>query len=469
MGNEQGLIRPHSTKVALLWRLVDAIWIIVAYALACYLYPQAPETRDTLAATLAVIAFYLLGEPTGLYRPWRGAPLKSEVYRVWLCWSCVVPILLLVAFLSKTSAQYSRVITTTWFALAPAFISIWRASARFLLQELRARGRNTRAVAIVGATKLGESLARTIDRSPWLGIRLAGFYDDRDASRRHAIPDELGAVRGDYDKLLTEAKAGRIDTVYVTLPLRAEARVTELVRKFADTTCSVYVVPDFYVFDLVRARWSAVGDIPVVSIFESPFWGADGWLKRLEDVVLGSLILALIALPMLVISIGVRLGSRGPVFFRQRRYGLNGRPIEVLKFRTMSVCEDGPEIRQATKNDPRVTRFGAFLRRTSLDELPQFLQVVTGEMSIVGPRPHAIAHNEMYRKHLHGYMLRHKVKPGITGWAQVNGWRGETDTLEKMEKRVEHDLQYIGNWALSLDLKIIFLTIFGSSVRKNAC
>jgi len=164
----------------------------------------------------------------------------------------------------------------------------------------------------------------------------------------------------------------------------------------------------------------------------------------------------------------VKLTSKGPVFFRQRRYGLNGEVIHVLKFRSMKVMEDGAEVKQATKDDDRITPFGAFLRRTSLDELPQFLHVITGHMSIVGPRPHAVAHNEAYRKRIQGYMLRHKVKPGITGWAQVNGWRGETDTLEKMEKRIEHDLEYIRNWALLWDVKIIFLTVFGSKVRKNA-
>ncbi|HEY6878372.1 MAG TPA: exopolysaccharide biosynthesis polyprenyl glycosylphosphotransferase, partial [Polyangiales bacterium] len=196
--------------------------------------------------------------------------------------------------------------------------------------------------------------------------------------------------------------------------------------------------------------------------------GVNGWLKRVEDLVLGSLILMMIALPMAAIAVGVRLSSPGPIFFRQRRYGLNGEEIRVLKFRTMTVTEDGGVVTQAKKDDQRVTPFGRFLRRTSLDELPQFINVIMGEMSIVGPRPHAVSHNEMYRRMIHGYMLRHKVKPGITGWAQVNGWRGETDTVEKMEQRVNHDLHYIQNWGLLFDLKIIFKTIFGSGTRQNA-
>jgi len=230
----------------------------------------------------------------------------------------------------------------------------------------------------------------------------------------------------------------------------------------------VYLAADFFAFNLLHARWGALGGVPTVSLHETPFYGVDGWLKRLEDIVLGSLILMIIAIPMLIIGIFVKLTSPGPALFRQRRYGLNGEVIHVLKFRSMSVTEDGDEIKQATEGDVRITKLGAFLRRTNLDELPQFLNVIEGTMSIVGPRPHAIAHNELYRTKIQGYMLRHKVKPGISGWAQVNGWRGETDTLDKMEKRIEHDLDYIRNWSLLWDLQIIFMTVFGSGAHRNA-
>jgi putative colanic acid biosynthesis UDP-glucose lipid carrier transferase len=318
-------------------------------------------------------------------------------------------------------------------------ITLWRGFARFAQQEMRRRGRNSRAVAVIGATRMGENLARMIAESPWLGMRLVGFYDDRNGDRQHAIPAELGKIKGGLDDVVLDARRGKIDIVYITLPARAEPRINATAERFTDSTCSVYLVPDFYVSDLLEARWSSVGDIPVVSIFESPFYGVDGWLERAEDIVLGSLILGLVALPMLVIAAAVRLTSKGPVFFRQRRYGLNGQAIDVLKFRT-TVGHGERQGRSAGDSRRRAHHTpGAFLRRTSLDELPQFLSVVTGEMSIVGPRPHAVAHNELYRSQIHGYMLRHKVKPGITGWAQVKGLRGETDTLDKMEKRVEHD------------------------------
>jgi putative colanic acid biosysnthesis UDP-glucose lipid carrier transferase len=219
---------------------------------------------------------------------------------------------------------------------------------------------------------------------------------------------------------------------------------------------------------LIQARIDTIGDIPVVAVCETPFYGINGLIKRVSDLALASLILVLVCPLMLAIAIGVKLGSPGPALFKQRRYGLDGREIIVYKFRTMTVLEDGDVIRQATRSDPRVTSFGAFLRRYSLDELPQFINVLQGRMSIVGPRPHAVAHNEMYRKLIRGYMIRHKVKPGITGLAQVNGLRGETQTVEKMKARIDYDLAYLRNWSLLLDVQIILKTIVVVLQKHNA-
>ena len=449
-------------------RGLDAGWIALSQFVALVGYGEHWLDVHTAAATLAIVAFHFGAQLTSLYQPWRGAGIQRELVQVWTAWFLAFPVLLLVAFATKTTAVYSRVVTTSWLLLAPTLMCVWRAVLRHILGALRARGRNTRTTAIVGQTELGERVAGQMQERDWLGLRLVGFYDDRMPDRCHPVDPSIGHRAGNLDDLVTAAKKGEIDLIYIALPLRAEPRIAELVRKLADTTASVYMAADFYAFDLLHARWGALGDVPVVSIHETPFYGVDGWLKRLEDLVLGTMILGIIAMPMFLIALAVKLTSRGPIFFKQRRYGLDGEVIEVLKFRSMSVMEDGAEVKQATKNDSRITKVGAFLRRTSLDELPQFLHVLTGKMSIVGPRPHAVAHNEMYRTKIQGYMLRHKVKPGITGWAQVNGWRGETDTLEKMEKRVEHDLDYIRNWDLFWDLKIIFLTVFGSKVRKNA-
>lgn len=469
MANDRGVIRPHAQQVNVLQRVADAGLIVLAHLLAILVYPgEAWDQRETLAVALAVLTFGFVSEATHLYRPWRGAPLRQELQRVWLAWALVVPTLLLAAFLLKISATYSRAATTLWFTITPVLLTLWRAAIRLALREFRRRGYNTRTVAILGATETGASLAQRILSSPDSGMRIIGWYDDHYTERRATMPPECGEPSGDTEDLLEEARRGVVDVVYIALPVKAQDRIEEVVRGLADSTTSVYLCADFFMFDLMQAQWSNVGGLPVVSVFESPFLGVEGWLKRAEDIVLGSLAMLVAGLPMLLIAAGVKLTSRGPVFFRQRRYGLNGEEILVYKFRSMRVAEDGPVVKQAQKGDPRITPFGAFLRRTSLDELPQLINVLNGSMSLVGPRPHAIAHNEEYRRLIHGYMLRHKVKPGITGWAQVNGWRGETDTLEKMQKRIEHDLHYIENWGLWLDIKILWLTVFGSKTRQNA-
>jgi putative colanic acid biosynthesis UDP-glucose lipid carrier transferase len=471
--SKPGHFRPHPSSFSVLQRAVDAVLIVFGEYVAARLYPEAWNTDKTLAATVAVIAFYLMAEMNGVYRSWRGQPFRNEAIPVLSAWALSIPVMLGVAFISKNTASYSRFITLVWFMVTPAMMLLWRLFFRSVLAELRARGRNIRSVAIAGATPLAESLAVRISQTPALGMRVVGIYDDRIPSRRHEIAERYGPFIGDTDRLVIDAREGRIDIVYIALPLKAEPRINLIVRRLADTTATVNVVADFMAFDPLHSRWGAIGDIPVVSIFDTPFSGVGGWLKRVEDIVLGTIILLIVLLPMAVVAVLVKLSSPGNVFFSQRRYGLNGRPIHVLKFRTMTVTEDGDDVRQATQGDDRFTKLGnfplgAFLRRTSLDELPQFFNVLRGDMSIVGPRPHAIKHNELYRSKIHGYMLRHKVKPGITGWAQVNGWRGETDTDEKMARRIEHDLAYIRNWRLLWDIEIIFLTVFGRKTSENA-
>jgi putative colanic acid biosynthesis UDP-glucose lipid carrier transferase len=301
-----------------------------------------------------------------------------------------------------------------------------------------------------------------------MGLFLAGFFDDRPAERSPAIPDDLGRRVGTIQDLVGQARSGAIERIYITFPMRAEDRIRGVLGQLSDTTASVYIVPDFFVFQLLHSRWSDILGLPAVSVFESPIYGIDGLAKHVSDVVLGGLFLLLAAVPMAAIALGIKLTSPGPVLFRQRRYGLDGREIRIWKFRTMNVCEDGSQAIQAKPDDPRVTWLGAILRRTSFDELPQLFNVLAGSMSLVGPRPHATAQNEQYRSQIEGYMLRHKVKPGITGLAQVNGWRGGTDSPEKMQKRIECDLRYIREWSMCLDIKILFRTIFVVLSGKNA-
>jgi putative colanic acid biosynthesis UDP-glucose lipid carrier transferase len=462
------------TRLLIALHVFDALLVLACAWVSTAVTGWAWTNVHLVAGLLAACLYWVSADATGLYGSWRGMPMKNELSRVWSSFAFAVAGLLLLAYLTDLHAPVSRGSALFWLIITPTSLMLARAALRVGVRELRRKGHNTRTVAIAGATPVALALAREIEAVPWAGLRLHGFYDDRqgaesnEAARVVRIPERRGRARGDFEALVEDARGGRIDIVYIALPLRAEARIRELVAGLADTTVSVHVVADVFLTELMQARFASLGSLPVISVFDHPFHGVDGTLKRVEDIVVGSIILALVSLPMLAIAAAVKLTSRGPVIFRQRRYGLDGKEITVLKFRTMTVCEDGDRVRQAKVGDPRVTRLGAFLRRTSLDELPQFLNVLAGEMSIVGPRPHAVAHNEEYRRLIPGYMLRHKVKPGITGWAQVNGWRGETDTLHKMKKRVEHDLAYIRDWRLWLDLKIIFLTVFGRQTWSNA-
>jgi putative colanic acid biosynthesis UDP-glucose lipid carrier transferase len=301
---------------------------------------------------------------------------------------------------------------------------------------------------------------------PETGFRLTAVFDDRDASR---LPDEFHEIlQGKVHVGVERSRLNEFDVVYIALPLTAEKRITEILQSFGDTTVNVQLVPNLFLFSIMSASMAHVGGIQTISVYCNPMRGTHALIKRLEDIFLSTIILTLIAIPLVIIAIAVKCTSKGPVIFKQDRYGLNGKSIKVWKFRSMTVTENTDVVTQATKNDARITPLGAFLRRTSLDELPQFINVLQGRMSVVGPRPHAVAHNEEYRKAVDYYMLRHKIKPGITGWAQINGWRGETDTIDKMEMRIKYDLDYIRRWSLWLDCKIVFYTIFRAFTDKNA-
>jgi putative colanic acid biosynthesis UDP-glucose lipid carrier transferase len=318
---------------------------------------------------------------------------------------------------------------------------------------------------IAGANEVGRRLAERLS-DPMLGVRFAGYFDDRADGRLQTLPADQNL--GSLSRLADFARAQRVDVIYIALPMASQPRILRLLEELRDTTASIYFVPDIFVSDLIQARVDSIGGLPVVAVCETPFHGFNGFVKRLSDMLISAAVLVLISPLMLAIALGVKLSSPGPVLFKQRRYGLDGRKIVVYKFRSMTVAEDGDLVRQATRNDSRVTRFGAFLRRSSLDELPQFINVLQGRMSVVGPRPHAVAHNEMYRKLIRGYMIRHKVRPGITGLAQVNGFRGETETVEKMKSRIEFDLAYLRGWSVLLDLQIILKTVAVVLGRQNA-
>ncbi len=467
-------VRPHSSKLAFIHRCVDAIAIYLALELAVFLTDKSANidvTQRLLIATWTIVIFLFISDSNSVYGSARIESLQNAILAKLKIWLSTSALLMVLAYITKTSTDYSRLAMVTWFILTGVTLVLARVVLRLSVNAAYSTGSSSQNLAIAGKTPLGMQVKEKIESAPWLGLNFIGFFDDRLARREenHGEKEyEDTESIGYFSDLVDAAREGKVDYVYITLPMKAEQRIVELVNQLSDTTAQVYMVPNFFVFDLLHGKLTSLDGIPVLSLFESPFYGIDGIVKRIEDIIVASIILTMIAIPMLLIACAVKLTSKGPAIFKQRRYGLNGKVVEIWKFRSMTVTENGDSVKQASKNDARITPLGAFLRKTSLDELPQFINVLQGSMSVVGPRPHAVAHNEQYRRLIRGYMLRHTVKPGITGWAQINGWRGETETVEKMTMRIKYDLEYVQKWSLFLDLEIIFLTIFKGFVNKNA-
>jgi len=414
------------------------------------------------AHLILVLVVFSLTFPGG---PPNGTSVGALARDVLTSWGMTVTLLLFIGWATSTTETFDQRVLLAWLLATPvARFATHLAIPRLLVCLFAAQ----RVAVIAGACGLGRTLAEQIRSSPLLGVRVAGFFDDRGPARTGDAAAESAAILGTLDQLAAYVKAHRVDLIYITLPMASQPRIVRLLDELHDTTASIYFVPDIFLFDLIQAHIDTIGGIPVASVCDTPFSGFNGVVKRASDIVLALVICALTLPLLLAIAVGVKLSSPGPVLFRQRRYGLDGREIHVYKFRSMTVTEDGAVIKQATRADERVTRFGAFLRRYSLDELPQFINVLQGRMSVVGPRPHALAHSDMYRGLIKGYMIRHKVKPGITGWAQVNGLRGETHTLDRMENRIAYDLAYLRHWSLQLDLWIVLKTLFVVFNDRNA-
>ena len=384
-------------------------------------------------------------------------PRTKMVLDIVFGWLVIAGLLALLGAATHSFEYFSSRALAVWLVAAPLCSIGAQLALRTCAPVLaRIQSRAQRAI-IVGMNPQGLELARRIGGAGYAHIALTGFFDDRSAERLGDTGQH--PLLGNLKDLPAFVKEHRIELIYLSMPMTSHPRIREVLDELKDTTASIYFVPDMFVTDVIQGHPDEICGMPVIAVCETPFRGRNAMIKWLSDKLLASVILVLISPLLLVIALAIKLGSPGPVIFKQRRYGLNGEEILVYKFRSMTVCEDGGVIRQASKNDARITRLGAFLRKTSLDELPQFINVLQGRMSIVGPRPHAVAHNELYRSLIRGYMLRHKVKPGITGWAQVNGYRGETNTLDKMQARVDYDIDYLRNWSLLLDLKIILRTV----------
>lgn len=427
--------------------------LVVASLVVCMLI--AGERFSNFYAGVGLLACVTSAAAFGRFRSDRDGitPWRSAVYSgILLEWALVVSVLLLLAFAFKVTTIYSRAVMLSWFCVTPIALC----AAHKLRVHVRAALFNSADAPryiVIGANQVASELLRRLPQSGFLG-----FFDFRSAERisEWVSGDQL---IGHCDDVAGYVRENGVTTIYIALPLARAPRIGELIDALRDTTASIYFLPDVFSFDLVGGRLVNIDGMPALSVCDTPFHGMDAVIKRAFDLLLAGAALVLAAPVMTICAIGVKLSSPGPILFRQRRYGLHSEEIMVYKFRSMTCCEDGPTVAQAKKNDARTTRFGAFLRKSSLDELPQLFNVIQGNMSLVGPRPHAVAHNEQYRKLISGYMIRHKVRPGITGLAQVSGFRGETDTVEKMSGRIHCDIQYLNQWSLWLDIRIMIRTV----------
>jgi len=467
----KSIFKSYSGFITAFSRVNDPLMVIfaaiVAYGLrfsfSDFDLPKDYRTLLVFSLLCVVLIFPLFN----LYSSWRGQGLFKQANAIFAAWLSVVLLMIVILFGLKISSDYSRLWLAWWSILGLLFLLLSRIAVYAFLQYQRKQGRNIRYVVIVGAGDLGKKVLAQTSDSPWTGYQIKGLFDD-DTHLKNSTIKECNML-GSISEVEPYVSSNQIDEIWIALPLRAEQRVKELLYDLRHHTVNIKFIPDIFGFSLLNQSMTEIAGLPAVNLSDSPMGGSNRIIKAIEDRVLGLIFIILVIPFAILIAFIIKLTSPGPVLFKQSRHGLDRKTINIYKFRTMEVHNEESEgITQATKNDSRVTRFGAFLRRTSLDELPQLYNVLQGRMSLVGPRPHALQHNEQFKEKVDRYMRRHMVKPGITGWAQVNGFRGETDTLEKMQKRVEYDLFYIENWSVWFDLKIIFLTIYKGFINKNA-
>lgn len=463
-----GLIKDWHMLMTGLLRLGD-VAIVAASGVLAYLLrfdTTALAINYQWAITLGVLLTLNYLQLGGLYRPQTLASTSVQVVRVTGIWSLVLITLLALAAATGTIDWYNLDWALLWFGLGLLGMFLVRLFIWWRRVKLRQQGGLKTRIALVGARELGRAVLRQIRSSGGHEIEIIGIYDDLTP-----LPEELEGVpvRGTVDDLVALTRREPLDEIVIAMVDRSEQEIQSVVAKLREVPVDTKFCAHSLRVNLPVRGFTLLGGLPLLHVYEKPLRGWNGIWKSLEDRVLGLLILIPLLPIMGLIALAIKLNSRGPVLFRQKRYGFNNNEIDVFKFRSMYHDRPpDPTVTQAKRNDPRITRVGAFLRRTSLDELPQLFNVIGGSMSLVGPRPHAVAHNEMYAKIIDGYLSRHRVKPGITGWAQIHGLRGETDTPEKMRRRVQYDLYYIDNWSLALDLKILFLTVFVGFVNENA-
>ena len=469
--------RPHYSPLVLagLARAVEFLLLCATGVLVhlAYVVPQvgysfAYEVAIPLMAGLAVLVFQAL-------RINNVAAFRAPIYqgfRIAGGWSLVVLAALAVIFFLKLDTTFSRVWMLGWYVLGLGTLLVERGILSLITAAMTRSGRLDRRTVVVGGGPAGAALLEELSKQKNTDLRICGVFDDRTDARS---PDVVAGYPklGNVDDLVALARHTRIDLIIFTLPITAEQRLLTMLRKLWVLPIDIRLAAHTNKLKFRPRSYSYIGSVPVLDVFDKPIADWDVVLKTIFDRVVGALALVALSPLLLAVAIAVKLDSRGPVLFRQKRYGFNNEPVEVFKFRSMYVDKlDFTATKQVTRDDPRVTRVGRFIRKTSMDELPQLFNVVfKGNLSLVGPRPHAVhakAADRQYDDVVDGYFARHRVKPGITGWAQINGWRGETDTPIKIQRRVEHDLAYIENWSLFFDLYILLITPFALIKAENA-
>jgi len=470
MKRPRGILKRNADALLLVSQVVNPLLVGLVGYLTFYFYllpkPEFDDfpARYQIAILVGMLLTILILSWFQVYRPWRGIRLRQELWTIFLAWGGAIMVMIIIAFFTKTSTDFSRVWIAGWWITSGILIIALRVAIRLSLRFARSRGYNQRQVVVAGAGSLGQKIVSRIRSAPWVGLEIIGFFDDNEQLQGQIINGI--PVAGKLDDMEMYLQKADIDQVWIALPLRAETRMKQLMKKIlVSTSAEIRFVPDIFEFRLLNFSVSEVVGLPVLNLTDSPMFGIHQLLKAVEDRIIAGLALIILAPIMALIALGVKLSSPGPAFYRQERVSWNGLSFTMLKFRSMPVnAEQSKGAQWATAGDQRTTLFGHFLRRTSLDELPQLINVIKGEMSIVGPRPERPVFIEEFRTEIPDYMQKHLVKAGITGWAQVNGWRGDTD----LGTRIKYDLYYIENWSISLDLKIMIMTVFKGMIHKNA-
>ncbi len=463
MVSKERITYKPSTVFALIRTVLDFAIILAGIVLCAKYYDNTWSVAYRDSGLLCGLFFVYVANFCKLYENVLQAGQKHEYLRIIAIFSVCFLIVLFVAFLFKYTPDYSRVIFVSWYVFSVIGLLLSYYFWYHVIGYFHGRGWRVEQAAVISSGNCADNIITRINQDRFAGVEIKAIYS---VGGENLVCPEVECMGG-LEELLSDIRKGLYRVVFISIPLSEEAWIKEVIRLLSDTTVTFYLVPEAFTVELMHGKLLSLDNIPLIKFYDSSVTGFNAYLKRIEDIAISLALMPVILPLVVVIGALIKLTSRGAVFFCQNRYGIDGKVIKVIKFRTMDVCENGDEVVQAVPNDSRVTGLGRFLRRTSLDEIPQFFNVLAGSMSVIGPRPHAVSHNEQYRKVIDGYMVRHKIKPGITGWAQVNGLRGQTNTPEKMQTRVEYDKFYIENWSVLFDLEILLKTILVVLNVKN--